>query len=135
MNIDKLAGALQEQPPAATHEEQALMSSTNRSRRIGINERLDAAGREQYRGHVYDRRAKKKIRGPWTYSLAAAKNWRNDALTKLEAGLLSADRGDTIAVAGPAFIAAAKTGEARTRSGDRYKPSAIRNYEQGLRLR
>jgi integrase len=135
MNTNKSAGALREQPPAMAHEEVTLMSRTNRSRRIGIEEREDAAGREQYRGHVYDRRAKRKIRGEWTYSLAAAKNWRNDALTKLEAGLLSADRGDTIAVAADVFIAAARSGEARTRSGDRYKPSAIRNYEQGFRLR
>jgi hypothetical protein len=111
------------------------MSTTNRTGRVGTEDRTDAAGRKQYRGYVYDRRAKRKLRGDWSYSLAAAKAWRTDALAKLDAGLLSADRGDTITVAASAFIAAAKSGEARTRSGGRYKPSAIRNYEQGFRLR
>lgn len=33
MTTIKLAGALREQPPAAAHEEEPLMSRTNRSRR------------------------------------------------------------------------------------------------------
>ena len=111
------------------------MSNTNRTRRVGIEERTDATGRTQYRGHVYDRRAKRKLRGEWTYSAAAAKAWRNDALVRLEARTLSADRGELLATAAEAFIAEMRTGAARTRSGDAYKPSAIRNYERGFRLR
>jgi integrase len=111
------------------------MSTINATRRAGINERIDGNGRTQYRGAAYDRRAKKKLRGPWTYSRAAAKSWRTDALARLDAGTLSADRGDYIADAAHAFIADMKAGAARTRSGDAYKPSAIRNYEQGFRLR
>ncbi len=111
------------------------MSTTNRTRRVGIENRRDAAGRDQYRGHVYDRRARRKLRGEWTYSLAAAKSWRHDALARLDAGTLSADRGELIAAAADAFVADMRTGDARTRSGDRYKPSAIRDYERGFRLR
>ena len=33
------------------------------------------------------------------------------------------------------WLADAKAGVARTRSGDRYKPSALRSYEQALRAR
>ena len=111
------------------------MSIRNRTRDEGIEARVDAKGREQYRGSAYDRRAKRKLRGEWTYSKAAAKSWRKDALAQLDAGTLSADRGDQIAVAGPTFIDDMKAGTARTRSGDRYKPSAIRDYERGFRLR
>lgn len=111
------------------------MSSTNATRRAGLNERVDSHGRTQYRGTAYDRRAKKKLRGPWTYSKAAAVSWRKDALARLDAGTLSADRGAFIADAANVFIAEMKSGAARTRSGDRYKPSAIRNYEQDFRLR
>ncbi len=111
------------------------MSKQNRTRRVGINERVDATGRKQYRGHAYDRRAKQKIRGPWTYSLAAAKAWRTDALAQLDAGTLSAHRGELIAAAADAFIGEMKVGSARTRSGDAYKPSAVRDYERGFRLR
>jgi integrase len=111
------------------------MSTENRTRRVGIEERTDATGRKQYRGHAYDRRAKRKLRGEWTYSLAAAKAWRHDAIARLDAGTLSADRGELIATAAEAFIAEMRAGGARTRSGDPYKPSAIRNYDEGFRLR
>ena len=107
------------------------MNSKKPTRRVGIEERTDATGRKQYRGHVYDRRARRKLRGEWTYSLAAAKSWRHDALARLDAGTLSADRGDLIATAADAFVAEMKAGIARTRSGDRYKPSAIRDYDEG----
>jgi integrase len=89
----------------------------------------------QYRGTAYDNVARKPLRGPWSYSLAAAKSWRKDALARLDQGTLSADRGEYIAVAADWFVADMKSGIARTRSGDPYKPSAIRNYEQGFRLR
>jgi integrase len=111
------------------------MSSKKPTRRTGIDERTDAAGRKQYRGTAYDRQARKKLRGPWTYSLAAAKAWRHDALAQLDAGTLSADRGELIAIATETFIAEMKDGTAHTRSGDHYKPSAIRNYDEGFRLR
>ena len=111
------------------------MNKQNRTRRVGIEERTDASGRKQYRGHAYDRRAKRKLRGEWTYSLAAAKSWRKDAVAKLDAGTLSADRGDPIALTAAAFVEEMKGGIARTRSGDAYKPSAIRDYERGFRLR
>jgi len=41
----------------------------------------------------------------------------------------------TLEQAADAWLAAARDGVARNRSGDRYKPSAIRGYEQALRLR
>jgi integrase len=111
------------------------MSSTNRTRRVGIEERSDATRRAQYRGYVYDRRAQRKLRGEWTYSLAAAKAWRHDAQSRLNAGTLSADRGELISAAADAFITEMKDGTARTRSGDRYKPSAIRGYAEAFRIR
>jgi integrase len=111
------------------------MSTKKPTRRVGIEERTDANGRKQYRGHAYDRRARRKLRGDWTYSLAAAKSWRKDAVAKLDAGTLSANRGDPISLAAAAFVAEMKAGTARTRSGDAYKPSAIRDYERGFRLR
>ena len=111
------------------------MSIRKPTRDEGIEERTDAAGRRQYRGHAYDRRAKRKLRGEWTYSKATAKSWRKDAVARLDAGTLSADRGELITTAAETFIVEMKTGDARTRSGDRYKPSAIRDYERGFRLR
>ena len=111
------------------------MSTKKATRRVGIEERRDRNRKPQYRGYVYDRRAARKLRGEWTLSLAAAKAWRHDALARLDAGTLSADRGELIAAAADAFIAEMKAGTARTRSGDRYKPSAIRGYAEAFRLR
>jgi integrase len=135
MNIDKSAGALQEQPPAMAHEEGPLMSNTNRSRRTGIEDRRDAAGHMQYRGHAYDRRAKKKLRGEWTYNLAEAVSWRKQTLAALDAGAILAADGPTVRDAGLAWMDRAEAGEIVNRSGDPYKPSALRGYRRDLEQR
>ncbi|MDQ4026196.1 MAG: N-terminal phage integrase SAM-like domain-containing protein [Actinomycetota bacterium] len=41
----------------------------------------------------------------------------------------------TLAEAAEAWVAGVRDGSIRNRSGDRYKPSAIRGYERSLRLR
>jgi integrase len=102
------------------------------SQKVGIEERTDAKGREQYRGTVYDRRVKRMIRGPWTYSFTEARGWRVNAMAKLEAGLLSADRGLTVREAADEFVTGMHAGRVRNRSGRPYKPSAIRGYERDL---
>ena len=70
-------------------------------------------------------------------TLAAARAWRQDAGTAVRAGKLRAtpDYGPTIAEAAQAWLDGARAGQVRNRSGDPYKPSAIRAYEQNLRLR
>jgi site-specific recombinase XerD len=42
---------------------------------------------------------------------------------------------DTLRNVTTAWLAGARSGAVRTRSGDEYKPSAIRSYERSLRLR
>lgn len=112
------------------------MSSTNRSpARTGIAERTDKAGRTQYRGTAYDKRAGKHLRGPWTYALAEARSWRVDALARLASGELSADRGITVREAVDRFLAGIEDGSIRNRSGATFKPSAVRGYRRELRGR
>lgn len=65
--------------------------------------------------------------------LAAAKRWRRDAQLALENGALTAGGGQTVRQAGEALIEGMRAGTVRTRSGRRYKPSAIRGYEDALR--
>jgi integrase len=109
-------------------------AKANRSAaRIGIEGRTDSAGHSQYRGCAYDRKTKRKRRGPWTYNLAEARSWRIDALAKLQAGLMSGNRGPTVREAADQFIMGMKAGTVRNRSGRAYKPSAIRGYERELR--
>jgi integrase len=110
------------------------MSTTNATRRAGINERVDGAGRTQYRGTAYDRRAKKKLRGPWTYVPAEAISWRKQALAGIDAGTLSTTPTDapTVRAAGLAWMERAESGELVNRSGDPFKPSALRGYRRDL---
>ncbi len=87
-----------------------------------------------YRAKVWSARDRRTIRKSFR-SLAEAKAWRADAQVGLRRGTISAPRPITLAQAAGAWLAGARAGAIRNRSGDPYKPSAIRGYEQSLRLR
>lgn len=83
---------------------------------------------------VYSKRDGKKIRKAFP-TLAAAKAWRDDARGAVRRNKLRASLPTTVAEAATAWLEGARAGVIRTRSGDPYKPSAIRAYEATLRLR
>ena len=86
-----------------------------------------------YRAGVWD--GKHKIRQRFD-SFAEAKNWRADAQRALRRGkAIQGPSKATLRAAAAQWIEAARSGALRTRSGDLYKPSAIRSYEASLRLR
>jgi hypothetical protein len=58
-----------------------------------------------------------------------------DALAAVRRGELRGNLGPTLGEAAAAWVTGAENGSIRNRSGDRYKPSAVRGYEQALRLR
>jgi integrase len=87
-----------------------------------------------FKATVWDARAGKRIIRSFP-TITAARQWRQDAYAALRAGTLSADRGPTVAEAAGAWLEAARAGIVRNRSGEPYKPSTIRSYEQSLRLR
>jgi integrase len=88
-----------------------------------------------YQASVFDARQGRKIRKTFP-SRAAAKTWRQDALVALRTGKLAeAQPKTTMRVACDGWIADARRGVVRTRSGDLFKPSTIRAYDQALRLR
>jgi integrase len=87
-----------------------------------------------FKATVWDARAGRRIIRSFP-TITAARQWRQDAYAALRAGTLSADRGPTIAEAAEAWLEAARAGIVRNRSGEPYKPSTIRSYEQSLRLR
>lgn len=68
-------------------------------------------------------------------SLAAAKQWRREAMIAAERGMLRGASPLTVREVAEAWLEGAREGAIRTRSGDAYKPSAIRSYAQSLRLR
>lgn len=99
----------------------------------GIEVRTDAAGVRRYRGTARDSRAKRKLKGPWSTSLAEARSWRVDAQARLQAGTLSGEAGPTVAMAAGEFIVGIKDGSIRQRGGHTYKPSTARGYENDLK--
>ncbi len=68
-------------------------------------------------------------------TLAAAKSWRHDAAVALRRGTLRAAASPTLRAAAEEWLESAQAGLVRNRSGDTYKPSALRGYEQALRTR
>jgi integrase len=83
---------------------------------------------------VYAKLDGKKIRKTFP-SKAAAIGWRRDSGAAVEKQLLRAPSSTTLEQAADAWFQAAKEGTVRNRSGDAYKPSAIRGYKQGWELR
>lgn len=66
-------------------------------------------------------------------TMAAAKQWRDDVRLDLRRGRLDGERKLTLREAADAWVTQARAGTIRNRSGDVYKPSALRGYEQALR--
>jgi len=66
-------------------------------------------------------------------SLSDARAWRVETQSALNRGTLRAPSRTTLEQAAREWIRAAEAGVVRTRSGDAYKPSALRGYEQALR--
>ena len=65
---------------------------------------------------------------------AAARSWRIDSLAARQQGEFRAPARRSIREAGEALIDGMERGVVRTRSGEVYKPSAIRSYETSLRV-
>ena len=94
---------------------------------------------------VYDHRAEytkrdgtkargKKIRKLFTGpgAVTAAKKWRAEASTAVDKGTLRAASPITLREYAEDWLKRAEAGEIRTRSGQPYKPSALRGYRQAL---
>lgn len=88
-----------------------------------------------FQAHVWDNRNGKRIRKSFKRK-AEAKTWRQDAVVALRKGTLAEARPRlTLEAACERWLNDARSGVITTRSGDPYKPSAIRSYEQSLKLR
>jgi Phage integrase, N-terminal SAM-like domain len=84
-----------------------------------------------YEAQVYDRATRLRIRRTFP-TLAAAKSWRTDAEQGVRRGTLRAAAPVTVNDAADELVAGMRSGAVRTRSGDPYKPSAIRGYREAL---
>jgi integrase len=85
-----------------------------------------------YQAQVWSRRDRRPLRRTFT-TLADAQAWRQEAHVSLRRGDLRAPTTHTLREAAREWLDAAEAGVIRTRSGDAYKPSALRTYRLALR--
>jgi integrase len=86
-----------------------------------------------YRVAAYDAISKRKVSKTFR-TLAGARRWRADAHTQAAKGVRLAGTAQTLVDAAEAFVDGMRSGVVRTRSGEPYKPSVVREYERSLRL-
>lgn len=94
----------------------------------------DCDCKPRYQAEAYDKRTGKRLRRTFA-NKTAAKQWRTDARAAIRRGTLTTDAGPTLKAAIDEWIEGARAGHVKNRSGDPYKPAAIRGYEKDLRLR
>jgi len=82
---------------------------------------------------VYRARDRRKLRKSFP-THGAARAWRAQAQRDVRVGALRAASEQTLRQASSAWLEQAREGAIRNRSGDQYKPSVLRGYEQSLRL-
>lgn len=87
-----------------------------------------------FQAQVWSPREQKTIRKTFAV-LSQARAWRQESQIALRKGTLRSPSHTTLQQAADEWLAAAEGGVARTRSGDGFKPSAIRAYRQALNRR
>src|ERR687893_2361789 len=88
----------------------------------------------RYQAQAWSPRERRRLTRTFP-TLAAAKGWRYDALVGLRRGTLQVAGSVTLRQAADEWMSMAQAGLVLNRSGDPYKPSVLRGYEQSLRLR
>ena len=86
-----------------------------------------------YRVAAYDAISKRKVSKTFR-TLGAARRWRASAQTQAAKGVRIAGTAQTLRDAAEAFVGGIASGAIRTKAGERYKPSVVREYERSLRL-
>jgi integrase len=86
-----------------------------------------------YRVAAYDPIAKRKASKTFR-TLAEARRWRATATAQAARGVRLAATPRTLHEEAVAFLEGIARGVIRTRTGDRYRPSVVREYERSLRL-
>src|SRR5262245_18044453 len=116
---------------AVPRTEEGMTMATGIRRRHGRNCRSRSGGScncsEGWEASVYSKRDGKKIRKTFARE-ADAKSWRADALTALGKGTMRAPKPTTVREAWETWHQGIREGTIRNRSGDPFKPSAIRSY-------
>ena len=86
-----------------------------------------------YRVAAYDAISKRKVSKTFR-TLGEARRWRATAQTQAAKGVRLAGTAQTLLNAAEVLVAGIASGAIRTKAGERYKPSVVREYERSLRL-
>jgi integrase len=86
-----------------------------------------------YRVAAYDAISQRKVSKTFR-TLGAARRWRAAAQTQAAKGVRLAGTSQTLHTSAAAFVDGIASGAIRTKAGERYKPSVVREYERSLRL-
>jgi integrase len=102
-------------------------------RACGSHEGKACSCRPGYQAQVFSQRDGKTIRKTFR-ALSDARAWRAETHRALRIGTLQAPTRTTVAEAAAEWLDVAKAEVVRTKNGQPYKPSALRSYEQALRV-
>ncbi len=86
-----------------------------------------------YRVAAYDAISTRKVSKTFR-TLGEARRWRATAQTQAAKGVRLASTAQTLLNAAEALFDGIASGAIRTKAGERYKPSVVREYERSLRL-
>ena len=87
-----------------------------------------------FRAQVYLKREGETVRKTFP-TRDQAREWRDQALVAARRGMLRAPSPTKLTEAAERWLRGARDGSITNRSGDPYKPAAVRGYEKALRLR
>jgi hypothetical protein len=87
-----------------------------------------------YEAWVFSVKDGRKLRKTFR-NLSEAKGWRADAGSAVRKGMVRSPSRLTLRDAAAGWLEGAEEGQIRTRSGDAYKPSALRSYKASLEQR
>src|SRR5215218_2540950 len=104
------------------------------SRRCAFREGGPCSCRPTYQAQVWAAAQRKPIRRSFR-TLAEARAWRQETQVAVRRGEVGAPSARTVRETTESWLAGARAGSIRTRSGRRYKPSVIRGYEIAVRTK
>jgi len=102
------------------------------SRRCGVRAGRVCSCSPSFQAQVWSPRDGRPIRRTFA-TVAQARAWRLETQVAVKRGLVRAPLAVTVGEAAAEWLAAAEAGVVRTRSGEVYKPSALRSYREALK--
>jgi hypothetical protein len=133
MSADEPIASHSSAPAREAGGDQIATGITRRhSRRCDSHHGRACSCRPTYQAQAWSARERKPLRRTFA-SLSEARRWRQEAQIDLRRRRMNAPSATLLNDAATQWLRAARAGVVRTRSGEPYKPSALRSYEAALR--